>query len=188
MISNEIDKWIKSDGKKFLRDLGLKKGQFVLDFGCGSGTYTILAGLVVGNKGKIFAVDKNKEALNELNLRIKKYDLNNVELIESADQIKLPLSNSYIDMVLLYDVLHLVKSRKNLLFELYRILKDHGILSVYPKHHQTYMNMNLDEVMEEIKSFGFCFDVKIFKTLIHDNQLERGYVLNFRKNLLESLD
>ena len=46
---------------------------------------------------------------------------------------------------------------------------------------ERYPNMNLEDIMEEIESVGFRFDIKLFKTLMHDDQLEKGYVLNFRK-------
>ena len=44
------------------------------------------------------------------------------------------------------------------------------------------MNMDLKEVKKEIEDAGFRFDVKIIKSLMHDDKLEKGYVLNFRKN------
>jgi hypothetical protein len=43
------------------------------------------------------------------------------------------------------------------------------------------MNMELDDVKEEIESAGFSFERMLYKTLMHDNYLEQGYILNFRK-------
>ena len=85
-------------------------------------------------------------------------------------------------IILLYDVLHLVKNRKRLLRELYRVSKSLGILSVFPKHHEEDMHMNLDEVKEQIEATGFRFEKKSVKTLMHDDQLENGAILNFRKS------
>lgn len=126
-------------------------------------------------------MDKNQESLNELFYKIKEKNLENIIIFNLADKIKLRLLKESIDMVLLFDVLHLVDSRVSLFTELKRILKPTGILSVYPKHHQTHMNMSLEEVIKEIQSVGFCFNVKIFKKLMHDNKLENGYILNFKK-------
>lgn len=181
MISNDMDKWIDSEGMKFLKNIGMRKDQFVLDFGCGHGTYTLPASLVVGEKGRIYAVDKNTESLDELMHKARERGLDNIERIEVSEERKLPLSDERVDMVLLYDVLHLVESREKLLAELHRVLKPYGILSVYPKHHQEDMNMDLDEVRVEIESACFRFEIKLFKTLMHDDFLERGYVLNFKK-------
>jgi ubiquinone/menaquinone biosynthesis C-methylase UbiE len=181
MISNEVNRWIEREGIRFLEEIGMRKEQVVLDFGCGPGNYTILASLVVGNKGRIYAVDKNQESLNKLIHKIKEKNINNIEIIKLVDQLKLSLPKESIDMVLLFDVLHLVESREYLLTEIIRILKPTGILSVYPKHHQTHMNMSLEELIKEIQSVGFCFNVKNFKKLIHDNTLEKGVILNFKK-------
>jgi ubiquinone/menaquinone biosynthesis C-methylase UbiE len=181
MNSNDMDKWLSYEGKKFLKAIGIRKDQFILDFGCGHGTYTIPASLVVGKKGKIYAVDKNTEYLDELMQKARIRGLDNIERIDMSEERKLPLSDEWIDMVLLYDVLHLVESRERTLVELYRVLKPYGVLSVYPKHHQEEMNMDLEEVKVEIEATGFSFDLTLYKTLMHDDQLEKGYVLNFRK-------
>jgi len=181
MISNDMDKWINCEGKKFLKDVGMRKDQFILDFGCGHGTYTLPASLVIGKKGKIYAVDKNTKDLDKLVYQARERKLNNIQRVDVSEEQKLPLSDERIDMVLLYDVLHLVKERGKLLAELHRVLKPYGILSVYPKHHCTDMNMNLTEVSYEIESVSFSFDGKLLKSLMHDDQIEEGYVLNFRK-------
>jgi ubiquinone/menaquinone biosynthesis C-methylase UbiE len=177
-----MDEWLDYKGKEFFQGIGVKKGHIVLDFGCRHGNYAIPASLVVGKKGKIFAVDKNKEALNELISKAKERGLSNIETFESIEKIKLLLSDESVDIVLLYDVLHLVEDRKHLLTNFYHILKPTGILSVYPKHHQTHMNMNLTDLMKEIESVDFNFDVKLLKSLMHDDKIEKGYVINFRKN------
>lgn len=181
MTSNDVDRWIENDGIQFLKDIGIKKDQFVLDFGCGHGNYTIPASLIVGDKGRIYAIDKNQESLNKLIHKIKEKELNNIEIIKLVDQLKLPLSKESVDAILLFDVLHLVEPRKYLLTELNRILKPMGILSVYPKHHQTHMNINLTDLIKEIESTSFNFDIKILKALMHDDRIEKGYVINFRK-------
>ena len=44
-----------------LRRIGIKKGQTVLDFGCGYGAYTIPVAEIVGEQGRVYALDKDKE-------------------------------------------------------------------------------------------------------------------------------
>ena len=46
-----------------LEKAGIERGQIVLDFGCGSGTYTLPAARIVGSEGKVYALDKDKKAL-----------------------------------------------------------------------------------------------------------------------------
>jgi len=176
-----MNKWLNFEGKTFLKEIGIKKNYVVLDFGCGHGTYTIPASLTVGEHGWVYAIDKNQETLNDLLFKAKEKGLQNIKIIKLAPQMQLPLSAQSVDVILLYDVLHLVEHREQLLIELYQILKSQGILSVYPRHHQTEMNMTLKEVKEEIESVGFRYDVELFTILMHDDKYEKGYVLNFKK-------
>ena len=176
-----MDKWFEYEGKDFLKDIGIRKNQFILDFGCGHGTYAIPAALVVGESGKVYAVDKNSEHLDKLIQIAGKRGFTNIITKIVGEEMQFPFRAGWMDMVLLYDVLHLVENREKLLTELYRVLKTNGILSVYPKHHQKDMNMNLEEVKVKIESSGFRFEKKLLRTLMHDDHLESGYVLNFRK-------
>lgn len=48
-----------------LQETGIKRGQSVLDFGCGYGAYTIPASKIVGEQGRVNALDKDREALEE---------------------------------------------------------------------------------------------------------------------------
>lgn len=181
MTSSEMEEWIKFKGQEFLEHAGVQKNQFVLDFGCRHGTYTIPAALIVGKQGKIYAVDKRKEPLDELTRRTKKRGLKNIDAMLFSENFPLPFDDRHIDTVLLYDVIHLVTDRKILLNEIHRILKTRGILSVYSKHHQENMNMSLEEVKEEIESVGFHFEKKIFKKIMHDDHLIKDQVLIFSK-------
>ena len=181
MSTEDMNHWINHQGIQLLKDIGMEKEQYVLDFGCGHGNYTIPASLIVGNKGRVYAIEKNKESLKKLTCMIKDKKLKNVEIINLLFKQKLPISKNFIDLILIYDVIHLIENRKNLFIEFHRILKPNGFLSVFPKHHQTHMNMNIDEVQEEIESFGFHFDTKLFKKLMHDNHIEENFLLNFKK-------
>ena len=181
MNMDYIKKWFDQMGEIFLIDVGIEQNQTVMDFGCGKGNYTIPAAMVVGEGGRVYAVDKNKESLDELMQRSEKIGLKNIERIDVPEETKVPLREESVDVVLLYDVIHLVDNRKELLAEMCRISKPNALISVYPKHHQKDMNMELDDVKEEIEAAGFGFERTLYKTLMHDNYLEQDYVLNFRK-------
>jgi len=42
-----VKEWLNKEGEAFLEDIGIKKGDVVLDFGCGAGHYAIPAAKVV---------------------------------------------------------------------------------------------------------------------------------------------
>ena len=51
--------------EKTLIRLGLKQGDIVADIGCGIGYFTIPAANIVGDSGKVFAMDISPEMLEE---------------------------------------------------------------------------------------------------------------------------
>src|SRR5262249_11691962 len=64
---------------KLLEALALKPGEVVADVGAGSGYYTFPVAKQVGPKGKVYAVDIQKEMLDLIRTRMKARKLDNVE-------------------------------------------------------------------------------------------------------------
>ena len=116
------------DLSKQVRKSGVREGQAVLDFGCGSGHFTIAAAQIVGEKGKVYALDIHPLAINAVERKVIKNNLSNVTTIISNRDTGLP--DESIDVVLLYRTFYLVKDKQGLLDELHRVLKPGGILSV----------------------------------------------------------
>ena len=188
-MTNDMEKWEAKNGVAFLKKVGLKSGQTVLDFGCRVGHYTIPAANVVGNNGIVYAVDKEQQALNELEQKAVYLNLKNIRTINSSGRVQIDLENNSIDVVLFYDVLHYheKKDREKLYTEAYRILKQDGLLSVYPKHTlednpiMEFQNLSLGEIKQEIQNSNFVFGKKHCGLISHDDDLNQGCVLNFRK-------
>lgn len=189
-MKNNMKKWETNDGVEFLKKIGLKSGQTVLDFGCRVGHYTIPAAKVVGNEGIVYAVDKEQEALNELRQKIKAHNLKNVRIIKASGEIELDFESESIDVVLFYDVLHYLgkNDRKKLYQKAFRVLKQDGLLSVYPKHTledepiMEFQNLSLGEIKQEVQNSNFVFEKKHCGFISHDDGLNKGCVLNFRKS------
>jgi len=185
-----METWEKENGVKFLRKVGLRPGQTVLDFGCRVGHYTIPAAKVVGNEGIVYAVDKEQQTLNELQQKATYLNLKNIRTINTSGQIQIDLEDDSIDVVLFYDVLHYheQKEREKLYVEAQRVLKQDALFSVYPKHTlednpiMEFQNRNLKEIKQEIQSSNFAFEKKHCGIISHDNGLNKGCVLNFRKH------
>jgi ubiquinone/menaquinone biosynthesis C-methylase UbiE len=117
-----------------LKEVGIKPGFQVLDFGCGPGGYILPLAKLTGEPGKIFALDMNPAAILTVKSLAAEHKLTNLQTILSDGATGLP--DGSIDVVLLYDVLHHLKNLDAVLTELRRILKADGILSV-SDHHLT---------------------------------------------------
>jgi ubiquinone/menaquinone biosynthesis C-methylase UbiE len=165
---------------KILQRIGIKNGQSVLDFGCGSGTYTIPVAQIVGKKGKVYALDKDKNALDNLMKKARLGRLKNIRSLATSGELRIELPDDSVDITLIFDVLHRyyfpqIDDRKMLMDEIYRITKTNGVVSVWPKHMEP-------EVIGDIESANFYLEKEYVGTLIHHNKdIETGKVMNFRK-------
>jgi ubiquinone/menaquinone biosynthesis C-methylase UbiE len=179
MVIN-LDVWLKEEGEVVLREIGVEKGHTVLDFGCGSGSYTIPVAKIIGQRGKIYALDKDEECLKDLMEKAKSFGLKNIKSLKKSGQVTIDLENDLCDVILLFDVFHdyyfpKEKDRLNLLAEFHRILKLNGSLIVYPKHFES-------RAKKEIESTNFYLKDEYSRRLIHDNRnFENGKLLKFMK-------
>ena len=177
---NDNELWLKKYSEKVLTEVGIKKGQTVLDFGCRMGNYTIPVARIVGHDGYVYALEKDKKSLNELMKRAKSHELKNIKRIDATEEMKISIPDESVDVILLYDVIHLVNDRKKLFDEVYRVAKKNAFISVLPKHFRKDMHMNLEDVKKEIEK-TFYFERKLFKKLNHDDKLQKGHIFNFIK-------
>ncbi len=185
----KLSDWESKTGVDFLKKVGIAKGNNILDFGCNDGNYTIPAAIVTGEKGSVFAIDENESALNELREKSKLIETNNIEILNTNGDFELDFSDNFFDFAMLYDVLHYLDyhKRKILYREIFRIVKDNSILSVYPKHIvgnfplMELRDTTLDELINEIETVEFKYVENICSKLSHDNYIENGCVINFRK-------
>ncbi len=186
-----MESWERDGGVRFLKEVGLRSGQRVLDFGCRVGHYAIPAAKIVGDEGMVLAVDKEQHALNELEQKVRANNFKNVKIIKTSGQTTLDFESESIEVVLFYDVLHYLEKgdRRKLYREAQRVLKQDGLLSVYPKHTmedeptQEFRRLSLSDVEREIEGLNFVFEHKFCGIISHDDGLNKGCVLNFRKSV-----
>jgi ubiquinone/menaquinone biosynthesis C-methylase UbiE len=123
-----------SDPDKNLAQLGLAEGMKVADLGAGTGYYSIVAGRRVGNSGRIYAVEVQKDLLDRLKSNATNEKVHNVEVVwGSIDTIGgTKLREGLIDRAILANTLFQIeqKDRDNLALEIKRILKPTGKLLV----------------------------------------------------------
>jgi len=176
-----LKKWLEEVGERCLREVGIRKGQIVLDFGCGSGDYTIPVARIVGEEGRVYALDKDRRDLDKLMERAESEGLGNIERMETSGELKIAMEDESVDAVLLYDIFWyfpLTDPRlPKLLDEVHRVTRSDALISVYPKHIAS------EQLKNKTQSIGFRLKNKYSGTLIHQGRLEtHQVVLNFVKN------
>jgi ubiquinone/menaquinone biosynthesis C-methylase UbiE len=140
----------------------VKKGDFVLDYGCGPGSYTFAAAGVVGEKGRIYAADIHPLAVEKVKKGVQKKKIVNIETILTDCDTK--LDDKSIDVVICFDVMHAIVNKPRLIKEFYRVLKPNGYLSFDDHHYSEEEIMNIFS------------DGNIFKL-----EEQKDKIFNFRK-------
>jgi ubiquinone/menaquinone biosynthesis C-methylase UbiE len=178
-MKNNIKNYTEERCKEILKRIGIEKGQTVLDFGCGGGNYTIPAAKIIGNEGKIYAVDEDGYKLKDLQEKVKSANLQNIKTIRTSGELNFGFENATFDVVLLYDIFWYfsLQSPKllELLKEVYRVLKSDGLISVYPEH------IEAEKLKQKIEKSGFYLINRLRGKIIHEGKPEQSQILNFRK-------
>jgi protein-L-isoaspartate O-methyltransferase len=90
---------------KLWKMLKVKEGDIIADVGAGTGYHTFPLAQMTGAKGKVYAVDIQKEMLDIIRARMKAGKISNVVPTKGTEKTpKLP--DEAIDMILLVDVYH----------------------------------------------------------------------------------
>src|SRR3989344_9329532 len=70
-----------TDPEKIVAELHLREGMSVADFGAGTGHHAIEAGKRVGEKGRVYAIEVQKDLLSNIKTAAKEAKLANIEVI-----------------------------------------------------------------------------------------------------------
>jgi ubiquinone/menaquinone biosynthesis C-methylase UbiE len=128
--------------EKILEEAGIKTGFRVLDYGCGPGSYIPALSKMVGETGKIYALDINPLAIKVSEKVAARNKIKNITTILSDCKTGLP--DNCLDAILLYDTFHALNQPEELLREIHRILRPDGILS-FSDHH-----LNQNEIILKV--------------------------------------
>ena len=113
----------------------IKPGNIALDVGCGMGYFTIALARLVGENGKVIALDLQKEMLQGVKRRARRAGL--LERIQFVHGSLDCLSEEYeLDFALAFWMVHEVSQPQGFFIELYNRLKPEGsIFLVEPRGH-----------------------------------------------------
>jgi len=140
-----------------LKKAGAKKGQVIVDLGCGPGRFTILAARIVGPEGKVYALDIHPLHTAIVAARIAIGGPKNISIMH-ADCCATGLPDKAIDLIFINDAFHEF-DKVGCLKEAARILKADGILAI-----------NEGE-MKESKLLRIVAEVNLFSLAEKDKRL-----------------
>ena len=159
-LDNKIRKWIQNPHK--ILAPYLKEGMKVLDIGCGPGFFSIELAKMVGNTGKVFAIDLQEGMLQKIKSKIHGTELEDrIQLVKSeGDQIRIP---GKVDFILAFYMVHEVPNKNKLFEALKKVLVEKGqLLIVEPKFfHVTKKEFALTMQIAEKAGFKVCQGPKL---------------------------
>ena len=167
-----------------------KAGQAIADVGAGEGEIGFAAAGIVGNAGKVYVTELDKQKVSALENEAKRRKLANVVVIEAAEKTtKLP--DGCCDAIILRHVYHHFTKPVEMDASLLRSLKPGGLLAVieFPPNKSLTESAPVNDVpknrgghgipkkilVEELTAAGFVAE----KTM--DDWLENDYLVMFRK-------
>ncbi len=176
------EEWEKTS--KIMQSLEFKKGDVIADFGCGSGYYTYKFSKLVGDEGKVYAIDIKDGHLNFLNDFVKEQNINNIQTVKAKNEdINLQAKVDYVFMCSLYHIIYGVYSepdRTKLIESIRNVLKPTGKLVIVDNgpvsdqqlpYHGPYITKELIEY--QLAYYGFVLEK-------YEQIIPQRYMLTFR--------
>ena len=132
-LDNPIRRFVHNP-EKFLRRY-IREGDTVLDLGCGSGTFTIAIAKMVGEGGRVIAVDLQEKMLEILRKKAAKEGLSSRITTHRSEADRIGISDR-VDFALAFYMVHEVADQGRFFREVATLLKeDASLLISEPKFH-----------------------------------------------------
>jgi predicted methyltransferase len=135
--------------------LGIAPGKNVADIGAGSGWFTVRTARRVTGSGTVYAVDINPEAIQHIDQRAKKEQLQNIKtILNKPDDAQLPADS--IDAVLLLKTYHEIAHPVALLRKVRSSLKPEARLGIIDRNgNGANHGVSKDVVVREAAQAGY---------------------------------
>lgn len=151
----------EEDCETMLANLGIKPGMTICDMGCGNGFYSLKLAEMVGEEGKILAVDIQQEMLRLLQARAEEQGSDNVVTIRGeVDDPKLP--EGEVDLILCVDVYHEFSHPEEMLAAMRKALKPEGRIALLEFRMEDpnvpiklLHKMSKKQILKEFRANGF---------------------------------
>ena len=159
-----FNKRVSDPGNKpdqIIKAIGLKPGQTIADIGAGGGYFSLRFAEIVGEEGKVYAVDTNPKFLKFIQSCAEEKGIGNILTILAEDELDLPEES--LNFIFMCNVTHHLVERTTYFTRLRKYLKPDGkiiIIEYKPsksfsfrgifKHH-----VAKETIIQEMKQAGY---------------------------------
>ena len=153
-LVNPMRRWFQNPEKLLKRYV--KEGMTDLDLGCGPGFFSVPMADMVGETGKVIAVDIQDEMLERLKNRVAGHEVERRIQLHRAEERRIGLSEA-VDFALAFYMVHEVPDQGAFFREVKSLLKPGAsFLVIEPMFHVS--KKALEETITRAKAAGFVAD------------------------------
>lgn len=142
---------------KVMDAIGIAPGMALAEIGAGRGRYVVQLAVRVGEKGKIYAEDIDADALDHLEKRCRKWQLDNVKtILGKVTEAKLPANE--LDLIFIISAYHHFSDPVALLRKARSSLKPGGKLAIVewlPKSWNSKESTSPEQMESQMKKAGY---------------------------------
>ncbi|MCK9378902.1 MAG: methyltransferase domain-containing protein [Candidatus Moranbacteria bacterium] len=117
-----------ADPLEIMKEIDVKRGDVMADFGCGAGYFSLPFAKLVGEEGKVYAFDVLASSLESVESEAKVGGLSNVvtKRVNLEAEKGSGLDDEIVNWVVMKNILFQNKNKEGIIGEAYRILKKGG--------------------------------------------------------------
>jgi ubiquinone/menaquinone biosynthesis C-methylase UbiE len=160
-VIDELPLWSAPFGFTLLDKIKYRKNLTVLDIGSGTGFPLIEIAQRLGSTCKVYGIDPWETAIERIKLKLKVYDVTNVEMIKGVAEA-LPFEDEFFDLIVSNNGLNNVADIEKVLSECYRVCKNgaqllftynlpDSMMEFYNLFEETLRELNLINEIEKMK-------------------------------------
>jgi ubiquinone/menaquinone biosynthesis C-methylase UbiE len=124
---DETERRTWQNPEEILKAIGLNVGQTFIDIGCGEGFFTLPAARIVGQNGRVYAIDTNPQSMAKLQKKAAEAGLDNVFLTVKEAESSM-VCEACADFIFFGIVLHDFREPGKVLLNARQMLKPGGRL------------------------------------------------------------
>jgi arsenite methyltransferase len=180
-VIDDLPLWSAPFGLKLLDTIIYRQNLKVLDIGSGNGFPIIELSQRLGETCKVYGIDPWQEAVDRIRLKIKMWEIKNVELFVGKAE-SLNFEDNYFDLIVSNNGTNNVEDEEMVFAEISRVAK---------KGAQLVLTVNLPETMKEFYQVYEKVLAKENKTTekkrLKDHIFSKRKPLSYTKNLIEKV-
>ncbi|MCD6459970.1 class I SAM-dependent methyltransferase [bacterium] len=152
-ISVGLDPAFGREMKKMI-DSAVRRGNFVLDIGCGTGISTIYASKIAN---KVIGIDFSSDMIGKLKQKINEGGITNIELITGRFPEIFPKTLRFTSIISSFAIVHFPpEERKTIYKQIFDLLENNGRIGLFSAQGEIAPSFETkNEIINNLESVGF---------------------------------